>query len=88
MAISKVNISRVPNGGRMRLKCTLLSGTRHNESMENLVVSKVATISDYDNDIDKPISKQTGINRIWPSLTVITRNPSTSETTDSNPEIH
>ena len=50
----------------------------YDESMENPIVSEVATISDNYNDINKPISKQTGLNTIWSSLIGIPRNPSTS----------
>ena len=33
--------------------------------MENLIVDEVYTISNDDDDIDKPIQKQTGIIRMW-----------------------
>ena len=52
--------------------------------MKNPIVDEVYTISNDDDDIDKPIQKQTGIIRMWSSLMGLPRNPSTSETTGND----
>ena len=57
----------------------------YDESMDNPVVAKFATIGDDDNYIDKQTSKQTQLKRIWSSLVVLPRKPSTAETTINDP---